>query len=182
MWINQVLFQVFYRKEIDLNVSHDLNRIYLIWWFSFSFFGGGVSTEICRGFAPGLLFCVHPYLFFFFVVVFTVSSAALQQKKNGKPIFMKWFKGWFLILIHNLWNADSLGMLVRSTLTSVFDELGIRLKCLMFVSMCDFSHCKQGFDQQEASQSHCGPAGQSVLSPLLIFFLLPADSGPSGWS
>lgn len=40
----------------------------------------------------------------------------------------------------------------------------------MFVLMCDFSHCKQGFGQQEASESHCGPAGQSVLSPLLMFF------------
>lgn len=70
-------------KKEDLNVSHDLNKMYLIWGCTFSSFlgGGGGSAGICRVFAPSVLLCFLPNLFFLFVVVFTISSAALQQKK-----------------------------------------------------------------------------------------------------
>ena len=107
--------------------------LFFLFWFFFWYLQG------C--FAPGLLIFVQPCLFFLFVGIFTVSLAALQQK-NYKPIFINWFKGWFLILIPILWNTDVLGMLVRMVATpvyltswkldSTFITNGTFLKCFFF--------------------------------------------------
>lgn len=117
-----------------------------------------------------LLFTFFPSFFVFFVLVFflvfagmfcsgfvdlcpTLSLLSLcwnfysflsssATEKNYKPIFINWFKGWFLILIPILWNTDVLGMLVRMVATpvyltswkldSTFITNGTFLKCFFF--------------------------------------------------